>query len=81
MITNVNQVYAFIDQTIEKCQQVGLEHTADDLSNALSLGSSGLEILGAVRYVLDRDSKELRQYVDANKMDEVLGFIRNAWGD
>lgn len=81
MITNMSQVYDFIQQIIKICnEQEQLKNISLRLENVLSLGSSGLEILGAIGTVLSEEHQKLKgTSVDMAKIEEVIQFARESF--
>ena len=52
MITSTNEIYAFVGVAMQKCRENGYGDIAQELDDAMHLGSSALEILGAIKAVL-----------------------------
>ena len=50
-IATANDVYAFVAQLKTEADKCGNTYFARELDDALHLGSSGLEILGAIRKI------------------------------
>ena len=51
-ITSMPEVYSLVDKLRAECKRHKIERVGDELDDAMALGSSGLEILGAIRSVL-----------------------------
>ncbi len=82
MITNMSQVYDFIQQIIKICnEQEQLKYISVRLEHVLSLGSSGLEILGAIGTVLSEERHRFKETtIDLVKIEEVIQFANKSFG-
>lgn len=82
-ISSVGDVYRFTSSLVEFCSANQAQALADALLDAQQLGSSGLEILGAIRKVLVDNSSLLREtlppeYVE--QMRDVIAFVDACYG-
>jgi len=80
MITNTTQVYELINLIITTGENNGLHSVAQELTKALHLSSSGLEILGAIKQILTLNYTELEKIVSRQILDEIISFIDNCFG-
>lgn len=83
-ITSMPEVYSLVDELREECRRHRIERVTDALDNAMALGSSGLEILGAIRSVLVRERDNLVRVVDkktATAIDSVIEFAASSFGE
>jgi hypothetical protein len=80
MITNAGQVYDLANLLIERSSAEGLCDIAQKLDDAMHLGSSALEILGAIRQVLVDDSGRITKLVDKGDLDEAIQFVSRTYG-
>lgn len=74
------EIYTFVETTMQKCRQVGHVDIAQQLDDAVHLGSSGLEILGAIKLVLNSNAARLEKVVDMTQLEEVVDSIDRAFG-
>ena len=82
-MNNANDVYKFVDQLKLACQKAGETKLFEQLDNALRLGSSGLEILGAIRGVLLKNHALIQELLDSTnraQVDQVIAFVDKAYG-
>lgn len=80
MITTTDEIYEFTELATKRCQKHGYDDIAQQLDNAMHLGSSGLEILGAIRAVFVAERTRMTQIMDAGKVDEVIDYVDKAFG-
>jgi len=82
-INSIEDVYQSVEKIkseARKCNQLELIRQLDD---SLNLGSSGLEILGAIREVLLKDRKLIEQLIGFNgksEVSEIITFIDKSFG-
>ena len=80
MITSTQEVYAFVDMAIRQCRLHGLNDIEKQLDDALHLGSSGMEILGAIKAVFLTQGERLEKILDREKIGEIVIFVNKAFG-
>lgn len=80
MIATTDDIYAFTDTVTRRCREKGCEDIAQRLDDALQLGSSGLEILGAIKTVLVSETSRLEKLVDRTALQETINFVNRAFG-
>ncbi len=80
MITTTDNVYEFVNVVIRQCHEQGFADIAQELDGAMHLGSSGLEILGAIRSVLLKESRTIGTLVEQSEIEEVVRFVNKAFG-
>ena len=82
-ITTTNEVYAFVAQLKTEAEKRGDTDFASELDDALHLGSSGLEILGAVRKTLIENHGEVESLLGSDgrqKAAQVIAFVDKTFG-
>jgi hypothetical protein len=82
-ITTTNEVYDFVAQLKTEAEKRGDTDFASELDNALHLGSSGLEILGAIRKTLIGNHGEVESLLGSDgwqKASHVISFIDKTFG-
>ena len=82
-MNSANDVYEFVDQLKSACQKAGATELVEQLSDALRLGSSGLEILGAIREILVKNRSLIQGLLESTKkteVDKVITFVDKAYG-
>ena len=82
-ITTANDVYAFVTQLKTQAETHGDADLAGKLDDALHLGSSGLEILGAIRETLVENHSQVETLVGSDgwqKAVQVIAFVDKAFG-
>ena len=82
-ITTTNEVYAFVAQLKIEAEKRGDTDFASKLDDALHLGSSGLEILGAIRKTLIENHCEVKSLLGSDgyqKTAHVIAFVDKAFG-
>ena len=83
MIMTANDVYAFVAQVRTEAEKRGDADFARKLDEALHLGSSGLEIMGAIRKILIENHAKLESLGGSearNKTAQVIAFVDKAFG-
>lgn len=80
MITTTDSFYEFIELAIQKCRDHGYSDIAQQLDDAMHLGSSGLEILGAIKAVIVTRRAELEIVFDKYTLDELIRYVNEAFG-
>lgn len=82
-IITTNDVYAFVAQLKTEAENRGDANFASELDDALHLGSSGLEILGAIRKTLVENHGEVESLLGSDgwkKAVNVIAFVDKAFG-
>lgn len=82
-IKTADDVYRFVEHLKSECQKNGATELFAQLDDALHLGSSGLEILGAVRHTILNNRASIERLLGAGGKDEanqVLIFVDKAFG-
>jgi hypothetical protein len=82
-ITTANDVYAFVAQLKTEAEKHGSIGFASELDDAVHLGSSGLEILGAIRKTLIENHGEVESLLGSDgyqKAAHVIAFVDKAFG-
>lgn len=82
-ISSINEVYKFVDKLIVICKDNELCNIAESLNNALNLGSSGLEIIGAIKNILKTNKRKLQQILspeDITTLKQVILFVNKCYG-
>jgi hypothetical protein len=82
-ITTTNDIYAFVAQLKTEAEKRGDTDFASELDDALHLGSSGLEILGAIRKTLVENHGEVESLLGSDgwkKAANVIAFVDKAFG-
>jgi hypothetical protein len=80
MITTTDRVYEITQLAIEKCRNHGYGEVAQQLDDAMHLGSSGLEILGAIMAVFLARRAELEKVLEKHQVNEVVQYVNKAFG-
>jgi hypothetical protein len=76
-------VHAFVENLRAACEENACNALSGELQNAMQLGSSGLEILGALKGVLLRNRSEVERLLGTNgRVDvaELIAFVDRAFG-
>jgi len=82
-IKTADDVYHFVERLKSECQKNGASALLDQLDDALHLGSSGLEIMGAVRQAIIGNRALIERLLGAAGKDEakqVVAFVDSAFG-
>lgn len=82
-IKTADDVYRFVERLKSECQNSGATELLAQLDDALHLGSSGLEILGAVRQTIIGNRALIERLLGAARKDEanqVVAFVDGAFG-
>lgn len=80
MITKAGEVYELTQVLVQKCQERGYDDIAAQLDDALHLGSSALEILGAIRSVFVSESERIVPMIGHARVKEVIDFVDKSYG-
>jgi hypothetical protein len=81
-ITTANDVYVFVAQLKTEAEKRGDTDFARELDDALHLGSSGLEIMGAIRKTLFENHREVESLLGSDgwkKAANVIAFVDKAF--
>lgn len=76
----LNRIYDFVERTIQEANKHGRADIAERLDEALQLGSSPLEILGAISIELRKEGTIIDSWFDRQERERVLCFIDQAYG-
>jgi hypothetical protein len=82
-ITTAEDVYNFAKTLESMSQRSGVTQLARQLDNAMRLGSSGLEILGAIRQVVIGNRTDVERLLGpegTSRIDQVVAFVDEAFG-
>ncbi len=82
-IKTADDVYRFVERLKSQCRENGAIDLFAELDDALSLGSSGLEILGAIRQAIINNRASIERLLGAAGKDEanqVVAFVDEAFG-
>lgn len=82
-ITTTKGVYTFVAQLKTKAEKRGDTDFASELDDALHLGSSGLEILGAIRKTLIENHGQVESLLGSDgwqKAAHVIAFVDKIFG-
>lgn len=83
MIESVTDVYEFAREVRARCADGTAVSLGRQVDDAMHLGSSGLEALGAIRSVLHRNRRIVVRLMGAGSeatIDEIITFIDKAFG-
>jgi hypothetical protein len=82
-IETVADVYRFVERLSSECQANGANVLFTQLDDALHLGSSGLEILGAIRHIVINNRLAIEQLLGADgkdRADQIVNFVERVYG-
>lgn len=82
-ITEANDVYQFVERLKVACRQQNAVRLFKELDDAMCLGSSGLEILGAIRQAILKERGEAERLLGEGgkeEIDRVAAFVDRAFG-
>ena len=80
MIGSVRDVITLVEKAIPLCREKGLGELAGGLEQVLQLGSSPLEILGAVRQIFVTNEIVLNELLGGKVVRDVVEFVDGAFG-
>jgi hypothetical protein len=80
MISTTQELYALVDFVIRQSRSRGSLDIAQQLDDALHLGSSGSEILGAIKKIFVAQNVQLENILKREKIEEVVKFVNKAYG-
>ena len=80
MITTTTEIYEITERALGKCRNNGYEGVAQQLDDAMHLGSSGLEILGAIKAVFLSHRETLEKVVGREQTQDVVAYVNKAYG-
>jgi len=81
--TSTEDVYRFVERLMSECRKGNEPVLLGQLDDALHLGSSGLEILGAIRKALIENREIITRLIGATgvaEADGVIAFVDKAYG-
>lgn len=82
-INNAQDVYQFVEDLRNEASRRGMNELSTELANALRLGSSALEILGAVRQVMVDNREHVTRLLGPDgrsRADQVIAFVDKSFG-
>jgi len=82
-INNTGEVYQFVESLRTEASRRGITSLATQLENALNLGSSGLEILGAIRQIITENLQIIRQLLGpdgSSRGEQIIAFVDKSFG-
>ncbi len=82
-ITTANDVYTFVAQLKTQAEKRGDTDFARELDEGLRLGSSGLEVLGAIRQILIENQVKVESLLGSDawkKATNIVIFVDKAFG-
>jgi hypothetical protein len=82
-INTAEDVYQFGERLKSECQKAGAMELFGQLDEALHLGSSGLEILGAIRQTIMDDRAAIERLLGpagTGEAKQVVAFVDMAFG-
>ena len=77
---SVTEVYDLAEKAIRLCRDQNKLDLAGQLDRALGLGSSPLEILGAIRAIFVQNSDTLSEMLGRAAVTDVVTFVDKAYG-
>lgn len=80
MVTNTTEIYKFVNIVSKQCHTDGKDEIALKFENALKLGSSALEILGAIRSLIISERDYLEKYYHAKYLSEIVDYVDVIFG-
>ena len=80
MITTTDEIYEFAELVQRRCREHGYDDVAQQIDDAIHLGSSGLETLGAIKAVFVTQAARIDKLVDRAKVQEVVKYVNRAFG-
>jgi hypothetical protein len=80
MISTTTELYEIAEHAISECRKHGYDGVAQKLDDAMHLGSSGLEILGAIRAVCTSNEGTLVKVIGQDQVDEIVHYVNKAYG-
>ena len=78
-ISSLSDFYAIADVAIRECRHHGHHEIADQLGEAKALGSSGLEIVGAIGAVFGKHSNVLKNLLGGEPVENVRLFVQRCY--
>jgi len=80
MPNDPGQTYSLARRLIEACRASGYGDIAQQLDDALHVGSSALETLGAIRNALLQNGDVLREFAETSEIDAAIAYIDKTFG-
>ncbi len=82
-IQSTDDVYQVVERLESACRKNGTAELLKQIEDAMRVGSSALEILGAVRQTMIVNRSEVEQLLGpsgSKETDEVIAFVDKAFG-
>ena len=79
-IKTTDQMYHFVNRIVGDCRNNGWDDIANGFDDAMNLGCSGLEILGAIRTVLVEEHLRLLNIAKKDELNNIIEFVDIAYG-
>jgi anti-anti-sigma regulatory factor len=82
-IQTANDVYQFVEELERACKENPAPELLLKIENAMNLGSSALEILGAIRETVVNNRPEVERLLGSERsksVDGVIAFVDRAFG-
>jgi hypothetical protein len=82
-INTAGDVYQFVEHLKAASQKNGATELYRRLDNAMRLGSSGLEVMGAIRETVSANRDEIERLLGPDgtqHVDQVVAFVDRAFG-
>ena len=80
MYSNPGEVYSLARRLIQECRANGHESVADKLGDALCVGTSALETLGAIVRALVEHYELLKDFTDSDEIDAAVLYVDKVFG-
>jgi hypothetical protein len=83
IINSASDLYQLVGHLKVECDKNGLTELATPLDDALNLGSSGLEILGAIRQTFVKNRITIQRLLGPSgkaQIERVINFVDTAFG-
>jgi hypothetical protein len=79
-MTSPTEVYAFVELAIRRCHEHGCDDIAQQLDDAMHLGSSGMEILGAIKVTFVAQFRRLEMIVEKTPIEDAIRYVNRSYG-
>ena len=82
-INTADDVYQFVERLKTECERHSANELLECLNSAIRMGSSGLEIMGALRKVLLTNTQSIQKLLGSEAEDQarkVVEFVDRAFG-
>lgn len=80
MISNVWSLYELTNRLIMDCRMNDCRDIAEELENAKCLGSSGLEIVGAIGKIITDNRHRLMEFENEKELRAAIAFVDRCYG-